>query len=62
MVWILIMKFTKISSDKAYKLYKEGNGGNVYFMPSGTIENLNIPKKFDRYPLRAEIVWRELHR
>ena len=44
------MKFTKISSDKAYKLYKEGNGGNVYFLPSGTIEYLKIPKKFDRYP------------
>ena len=39
------MKFTKISSDKAYKLcYRDGKRNKIYFLPHDTTEYLRIPQ------------------
>ena len=43
------MKFTKISSDKAYKLYISGERDNVYFLPSETAQYLKIPQVVNYY-------------
>jgi hypothetical protein len=41
------MKFTKISSDNAYKLYKEGKAKGLYFLPYDTTQYLSIPRYYN---------------
>ena len=44
------MKFTKISPDKAHKLYLEGKGDTLYFKSfAAPFDNIRIPMEFDYY-------------
>ena len=50
------MKYTKISSDKAYKLYMEGKGDILYFRGfTSPFDHIKIPLDFNYYnpPTRA---------
>lgn len=44
------MKFTKISPDKAHKLYLDGKGSTLYFKSfAAPFDNIRIPMEFDYY-------------